>query len=55
MAAKCHCSDQVHRIREGTYRVFDKVVIIRVSISSYYLIYLAIRRGFCPSRMTSNN
>ena len=32
MAAKCQCSDHVHRIREGTYRVFDKVVIIRVGI-----------------------
>ena len=34
MAAKCRCSEHVKRIREGTYMVFGKAVIIRVSKSA---------------------
>lgn len=33
MAAKCQCSEHVNRIREGTYMVFGKAVIIRVSVT----------------------
>ena len=51
MAAKCHCSDQVHRIREGTYRVFDKVVIIRVSMQSH----VADLSGFFQLSMKSGS
>ena len=40
MATKCRCSDHVSRLREGTYMVFGKAVIIRVG--NHFNIYVWI-------------
>ncbi|KAL4232467.1 1 3-beta-glucanosyltransferase [Mactra antiquata] len=38
MAAKCKCSDQVIRLREGTYSVFGKAVIIRLLQNRHLMV-----------------